>query len=530
MIKESTILNPQVPENKPPAESFSGEKEEFRNKKLEKADYSDTGKNNLEEKEENSKKSIDNSKEKEINEERAKEVMERILNDYEKLKKLKGKHGADQLFSQILDSVPKEKILQASEYMSDLNEAREKAFNKLKEIGIIQKAPQGGLIYDVDGFKNLDSGFIESLGSVYSSKYMGKRSTRRALDLLFEDEKVISREDYENSREKKFKNLFYSPKTKEEALDIEKIKDSKFYLTFNDVMSKINDNKFGYGNIPKEDLSFKEVLLPVLIYHPQYGAGYRDSETNKLMVKNEKGEYRVFSGQYLIDKFGVRGKKNLAISRDYLKNELPNLLENGILNSEDFRRQRFISEEVESYRAFRKISRRGMVMFNKIRYTLGSDFDPKKGNFEACKISSDIGGVVKTSEDGKKEIVATFKILEEEEANKTEKGYLTVGVKQADIRKYVKEDIYFRRPEESDEDYHKRIKDYEDFNLIIEVSDYISQETGINIANFNFKEQQMISALAKKTNYEKDPRINYRLVILLFFPSRERKAEKNSVR
>jgi hypothetical protein len=530
MIKESTILNPQVPENKPPAESFSGEKEEFRNKKLEKADYSDTGKNNLEEKEENSKKSIDNSKEKEINEERAKEVMERILNDYEKLKKLKGKHGADQLFSQILDSVPKEKILQASEYMSDLNEAREKAFNKLKEIGIIQKAPQGGLIYDVDGLKNLDSGFIESLGSVYSSKYMGKRSTRRALDLLFEDEKVISREDYENSREKKFKNLFYSPKTKEEALDIEKIKDSKFYLTFNDVMSKINDNKFGYGNIPKEDLSFKEVLLPVLIYHPQYGAGYRDSETNKLMVKNEKGEYRVFSGQYLIDKFGVRGKKNLAISRDYLKNELPNLLENGILNSEDFRRQRFISEEVESYRAFRKISRRGMVMFNKIRYTLGSDFDPKKGNFEACKISSDIGGVVKTSEDGKKEIVATFKILEEEEANKTEKGYLTVGVKQADIRKYVKEDIYFRRPEESDEDYHKRIKDYEDFNLIIEVSDYISQETGINIANFNFKEQQMISALAKKTNYEKDPRINYRLVILLFFPSRERKAEKNSVR
>ena len=182
---------------------------------------------------------------------------------------------------------------------------------------------------------------------------------------------------------------------------------------------------------------------------------------------------------------------------------MPNLIENNLLKPDDFGIT-VSSSTSKVERNSRKIITRGVVMFDKVRYTLGSAYDPKNGNFQAYKIDLNLGGIVKIEENGERNLIATFNIINEKDAKMTKAGYLTVGVKEAGVKKYDKTEIYNKHFDESIEEYDSRIKNYESFENVLKVSEYLSSETKINLGKFSFKEQQLIATVANKMHFQED--------------------------
>ncbi|MBU4331898.1 hypothetical protein KKD20_02115 [Patescibacteria group bacterium] len=443
-----------------------------------------------------------------------KELLAKMQEHYDKLEKLrlelnqrKG-NGAGVLEKKMQSGANLKDLNRQCEQMADLREAKELAYKKLEDLGVISYTADGKTVVDLDFLKqNTDTELLSEFGTIFIAKYLGDSSISKTLRLLFKDVKAISKEDYEAGEENE-KKLFYFPDSKEQALDMESIKGSQFHLSLFDVYRAIqNYSSVRYGDI--EDLDYREVLLPLLIYHPTYMDGYRD-EAGKLMIRGEDGEYKKLASNDIYKRYGAFGNsripgESMNTPRAYVRNELPNLIETGLLKPEDFEIMS-TSSTAEAERVDKKINTRGTVMFDSVRYILGSEYDPKNGNFKAFEIANDLGGIVEVDKEGARKLVATFGLISRETARKSSKGYAMVGKNEANIKKYEKEEIYNKRADESNEEFKQRVGEYESFENIINVSKHISDKTGINLADFSFKEQQLIATAASKMNFREDDR------------------------
>ncbi|MBU4511717.1 hypothetical protein KKD19_00525, partial [Patescibacteria group bacterium] len=311
-----------------------------------------------------------------------KELLAKMQEHYDKLEKLrlelnqrKG-NGAGVLEKKMQSGANLKDLNRQCEQMADLREAKELAYKKLEGLGVISYTADGKTVVDLDFLKqNTDTELLSEFGTIFIAKYLGDSSISKTLRLLFKDVKAISKEDYENG-EKNEKDLFYFPNNKDEALDIKAIKASQFHLSLFDVLKRVEKyNHIKYGNI--EDLDYREVLLPLLIYHPTYMDGYRD-EAGKLLIRGKDGEYKKLAADDIYKKYGAFGNsrilgESINTPRVYVNNKLPNLIETGLLKPEDFEIMS-TSSTAEARRVDKKINTRGMVMFGAVQYILGSEY------------------------------------------------------------------------------------------------------------------------------------------------------------
>ncbi len=324
---------------------------------------------------------------------------------------------------------------------------------------------------------------------------------------LLSDYKVISTEDYAKGVVEP-KDLLYLPKNAEDALDIEKIKESQFYLTLKDIVSNVSYDKLNYGDIT--DLDYREVLLPVLIYHPQYGDGERDEKTGKLMVRKNKTEYQKFSSEYLYRKHGalrdnVSGT-GIYSGRRFLRKVTPHLLEKGLIKLNDFQMTMGRGEKTEINS--KKIGRRGVAMFDNVRHTLGAKYE----NDIAYKLDDNLGAVIKESNNTtkqKKEIIALFNIISKENAQtSTSQGYKIAPIKQANPEAFDWQTFRNKKEDETLEQYKERVEKMESFEYVLQSEKYLRDELGINLEKFSPKEQLMIARMLNSVSILKKEKIN----------------------
>ncbi len=301
--------------------------------------------------------------------------------------------------------------------------------------------------------------------------------------------------------------MFYFPDSPEDALDMEKIKQSDFYLTLNDAFHVYDYDQAQYGQI--DDLDFREVLLPALIYHPNRGAGYRD-ENGKLFIKDQNtGEYRPISSDYIQKNWGMFGTQvksggkpgdSFAHPQLFVKKHLPHLAEAGILKPEDFT-TRTEARKINLDRTRREIKSKGRININGVFHNIGAKYQ-EAGN-EFFQLEDNLGAVT----DENQNIIATFNIFEQKDEishpRKDGRKEYYVDQNQTCPTDFQLEKLFPQRKNENDGEYGKRLAQIASFRDVLQVDDELIFKHGIRPLDFSLKNQFLIATLAKKIGAER---------------------------
>jgi hypothetical protein len=420
--------------------------------------------------------------------------------------KRKGKKGAELIATQIRKGPRKretdqeEKVDFLKRWLADLQKEREKAELMLLEKGIFQKFKETGETYivDLDKFKDtVTSKFLkENFQSIYAGRFLGDNKMLSTLYYLFSDLQVISKEDFDKGI-RETRQFIYSPESKEEAFDIEKIKSAKFYLTYFDLIPKFGrytDVKYP----PIEDIDIRELILAIGIYHPDGLNGFRDDE-GKLMIK-VGDKYVPVTQQRLLDCFGSLGPtkrgESLASSSLFVNNHLSNLKERELLLPSDFK-SKAQTMEAMSVRTIYNITQDGVVTLGGLRYNVGRTYKGKK----VLVINYDLAVVI----DDNSQIKATFKLQDKNEIDQR-RGKIEKYSKRAPHRISQKElnlnlnlsPVFPQKPGERDQVYQERVLSFETVQPLIDFYNRNSQllkENDLHILNFDLKIQYLMIEL-----------------------------------
>lgn len=385
-----------------------------------------------------------------------------------------------ELLGESQGSAPDQKLLRKAirelEQIPSLRDVQERAFETLKQIGAIRYSPEGEMIANLEKIKGLTHQDLRKTGSILESKYYGANDKSRALFYIFKDRPVISEEDY-LAGERESKPLFYSPKSQENAFDINNIKQADFYLGMWELSGKTYSGK-AYPSV-ENGADFSEVSVACLVYHPRYGNGYRD-ETGKLLVYDpERKEHRPVSGERLLR--GSLGLKYDFHNRpaEYVKSDLPDLNQRGLLTSDDFEIKPGLRGEF-SYFTKREIDKNGSVMIGGIQYFIGKgkQFD----NATVHQISDKTALVYK---DGK--VTHLFALQNPDNPNlkiqsqgaKGSYSRATKGI--VDLTPFNRETYFKKKEDESDEQFKERAAPVEDFELWAKLNDFFGENVSSNL-------------------------------------------------
>lgn len=350
---------------------------------------------------------------------------------------------------------------------------RERVLTALQEKGFIERSARGNIIADLDKFRGAN------WREVNPSRRLGDRYP--TLVESFKGLEVTSKEDWadylrERDQGKQVelpkKPLYYSPRTREEALSPDKIRQADFYLGPWQASRQRSEK---YPGLEATDLSFDEVAMAVMIYHPKFGGGQRE-ENGQLYVKlPSSGERRPISSEFFKKEMGFLGTGNtqvlsLSQPRAFVDQMLPHLLEGDLLRPEDFRITS-TAATAERYRVEKNVSPSGTVMFNRLIHWTGSkEFKGMK----VFQLAPELGAVV-TENEGNLELRGTFQIV-----NKPE---LPLGSYVGTSETQPKPFTPGKDPETSLEQIAAN------FSRFLTTSNSLSTEYGINLAGLNLYEQ-----------------------------------------
>jgi|GEM_PF-6493733 len=277
---------------------------------------------------------------------------------------------------------PERKIMTESEVKKTILESLEKQ-------GVVSHSREGVMLVDLDTLKSFD--FEKNLGRDQHLDF----DRNRILTMLFEGQKVLSKDDYANG-EREPQDLFYFPKNKEDALDVEKIKKSRFYLLLSDLTKIRNWHGADFGKIPsiekdpENGLDYREALLAVLLYHPKYGAGYRDEKDGGLYIKrsSSNGKHGRISdmARHMDDKFCKEKGVTLERMKWFVGKKLPNLSSREMLLPDDFEKYSQKGREFSEKAGFHP---------NRFKK---AGFDPSRLSMENQKILMELMGEFKDGE------------------------------------------------------------------------------------------------------------------------------------
>ncbi|MEK7158568.1 MAG: hypothetical protein AAB733_03290 [Patescibacteria group bacterium] len=168
-------------------------------------------------------------------------------------------------------------------------ELQELILEDLEKFGILERGDHGEPIIDFAIFGDVLSAILRN------HRLMIKRypefhpeEPRRFFALVFQGVDVVSKEDFERAKHAGEpavpKPLFYEPESQDAALDPEAIREAEFYIGPWEIFRKRPVESQSLPTLSGEDVDYRESSIAAVIYHPEYGRGYRDPETGKLMV------------------------------------------------------------------------------------------------------------------------------------------------------------------------------------------------------------------------------------------------------
>ncbi|MFA6131977.1 MAG: class I SAM-dependent methyltransferase [Patescibacteria group bacterium] len=280
-------------------------------------------------------------------------------------------------------------------------------FQYLEERELIERKPDGVLIVDSQLLSRYD------VRDALFRKLNGRLGKTRAEQIgnLFLEEKVVinySEDEVVPIGSQKPEPLFYSPKSKEDAFDLEKIKGANFHFgLWEDYKGFVDKN----GNTVEQPgatdgLSLIEASLACLIFHPKFGNGHRN-EKGQLVVRRPNGQETVFSSNWLKEWPGMHTRVNEKNSRPLFEyfftnsqTMAANLLEQGLLNRADFAR----TKEVRTSET--RVSSNGMVSIDSVKHYLGRQYAGTR-----VEPLGEILAVIRADESGNETLVATSRQL-----------------------------------------------------------------------------------------------------------------------
>lgn len=287
---------------------------------------------------------------------------------------------------------------------------QQEVLDALEALDIIDYGEEGELLVDIVYLRALSYVDLrKQLGDaeLFTSRHLGNRSKRDTLFLAFKDRKVISTDEYYADDVRKTKDLFYSPQSDKEALDINAIKRADFYMGAWEMQSQGSDRHQFHPGMTDSALNMSEVTIAALTYHPSYGNGSRDKDGVLQVFDPRKKSYGPVTAEVFTRGFGYTGERKgqqggIESPRQYLRGDGMQLAEAGLLRPEDFKVQSGSStaEEQRIYRR-KRFGARGSMTIDSIRYYFGSALKGK--DVLVYQLSPTTGGIVENI--GGKEVV-----------------------------------------------------------------------------------------------------------------------------
>lgn len=281
--------------------------------------------------------------------------------------------------------------------------------------------PESGETYsvvDVDEVKTfLSNDFF------YKGIKVAKQKIAMILFERHKTDKCISKDEWIGGS-RHMKPLFYLPASPEAAVSSDSIRDEEFIMPLWELVPKgvLDQRDDIYPTQNGEEVSAFEARVAVSLFHPDYGAGYRD-ESGTLYVREkdatENDAYIPF-GRKVLNQYGLakilrRGKdRENRDLRTGMSEELPHLLKNGELRLSDVR-ETTIDRKTGKYTgefARKTIENNGNVTIRGVRQYVGKRYSGMEiqplGTKKALVFDARGGGIEK--------VVAIFSVVSKEES------------------------------------------------------------------------------------------------------------------
>ncbi len=180
--------------------------------------------------------------------------------------------------------------------------------------------------------------------------------------------------------------------------------DARWTLSYN---NEYPSNKGAHESVPN-------VAVAAVLFHKNWGAGYRD-EYGNLQVKYPDGVYRVVSNEFFrawsfTGRFGGTGKVISSSPKTYLPEHCQKLLKLGLVKEADFKGHSGVGGTYEYNRLVgRGLRKRGAVMVDGVEYYLGNKYF--NTGYTVSKLSPDFAVVVNANN----KVERIFKLVDSEE-------------------------------------------------------------------------------------------------------------------
>lgn len=380
-----------------------------------------------------------------------------------------------------------EELLEVIEARPEHSAFQKEALETLEDEGYIELRDDE--VYIVDDQK-LFGGFslkeLKRKDNRLSSQFENfSRSRLEFLGNAFVDTEVVLKSEYEQNPEAPAKPFFYLPKTREDALDPKKIRQSEFHYGLWEIPRITSDSTGVTAPQPASltEQSFFETSVAALLYHPQYGNGQRDTQ-QRLKVRDgdrfisPTGEWMYKQGL----KFSLNGVPNILRHkpREILREHASGLFERGLLQPSDFAREHYTNRMSETSR----VATNGMVSIEGVKHYLGrKEFSGKAVRID--NVADGVAAVLELDENGLATPVALINIFQKGDGDlvfrKTHEtsGFYEAGGKLTQPRSYSEKEFAQPKPGEDPDAFFKRKQQFETFSALLRFDNTLKQEAGL---------------------------------------------------
>jgi hypothetical protein len=394
-------------------------------------------------------------------------------------------------------------------------------FEDLEQNGILEHGEQGALIVDVDAFK-------ESLRSFFHNPRLMLRrypdfspeQPRRFLSFVFQGVDVVSKEDADRAKRTGEhlvpKPLLYEPESRAAAFDPEAIREAEFHTGPWEILRRRPVRNPSLPTLSGEDVDYREASIAALIYHPQYGGGYRDPENGKLMVWwPSRSEFRPISVNWFDREMGEdfaadrSGHSSLRSPGGFLPEFAPDLVKNGLLTPEDFQTKSG-RDAIEGLRQSRRIGRKGRVMLGSVEYFFGRGKETMEEleHSEAFPVGPSIGVMIQEDpETQRRHLTNTFAMFQQGDPrlkrHSVSKGGVEihrVNQQDANLQPYDSRTFHRKAEGETVEAFEARVEMVENFEYLLRIADRIRSQNGPDLLKLDYDPLTLISATTRAVN------------------------------
>lgn len=385
-----------------------------------------------------------------------------------------------------------------------LEEARERFFSELESAGIIESGENGERVVNEALLKQNFPAFLHNHREVLAHSGLTGTGSFHAIEAavhLFGDRPVVLKSEYESAqregREPIAKPLVYQPETSQAAFSIEDIANTDFHFAPWQLMQIRDYEHTSLPTIDGEEVNLREASVAVLIYHPNFGRGYR--ENGKLMVYwPSKNDFRPISSDWFVKEmkapFGSTGGatktrgNSLHTPTEFLVHQGQTLMYNDLLELHDFQRLSTRQTSRELAPDQREIPANGTRMIDGIRYYLG------KGRIgqRVVQIAPDRAAILAPDPlvPARMKITHTFPLRNRH--NPDDVADLKVMTRTNDGRPSTYDT---RREQVGLEEY--QAGEFEDVDYLLGFSDELARKAGINLMLLESTDQQTIGSAVR---------------------------------